>query len=58
MGLAVQVSDHCLYCGELCLDDAEYVTIKRGRYRVKQRFHKECYTKEERIKCSHSKPEQ
>lgn len=61
MGLAVQVNDHCLYCGEMCWDDAadaEYVTIKRGRYRVKQWFHKGCYTKEECAKCNHSKPEQ
>lgn len=57
MGSAVQANDHCLYCGELCLNDDEYVIIGRNRYRVKQWFHRKCYTKEEHVKCSHSRPE-
>lgn len=58
MGLAVREDNHCMYCGELCWNNAEYVTIKHGRYHVKRLFHRECYTKEERVKCNHSKPEQ
>ena len=58
MGLAVREDNHCMYCGELCTNTDEYVTIKRVRYKAKRWFHKGCYTKEERIKCSYSKPEQ
>lgn len=58
MGLAVQEDKHCMYCGELCADKDEYTTIKRGKYWAKRWFHKKCYTKEEHVKCSHSKPEQ